>query len=250
MTISDQDLYRRGARTAVACWAEYARTTPAATVHRLPGIDVGVFPEGPERGVFNNAIVEHGLTGVARSAAVDAAARAYAEAGVTSYAVWVHESDLAMRDELTGRGYVHQETTWAMGLSLDERGAPPPAIDLGPDDWMEYLRILELPPGLLTGADPSSFHVLTARWEGVGAATAMAFDHQEDCGLYNIGTLEHARRNGLSSALVALHLSNARARGRRTATLQATEMARGLYASGGFRDLGRILEFGPPQKIA
>jgi GNAT superfamily N-acetyltransferase len=250
VSISNSDLYLHGARTAVACWTEYARTTPAAEIHRLPGIDVGVFPEGPERGVFNNAIVEHGLAGSAASAAVDAAGRAYADASITSYAVWVHESDVAMRDELTGRGYLHQETTWAMGLSLDESAAPTSAIDLGPDDWTEYLRILELPAGLLAGADPSSFHVLTARWEGVGAATSMAFDHEDDCGLYNIGTLEHARRKGLSTALVALHLRHARARGRRTATLQATEMARGVYASAGFRDLGRILEFGPPQKIA
>jgi GNAT superfamily N-acetyltransferase len=246
----EPDLYRRGARTAIACWAEYARTTPAAVVHRLPGVAVGVFPEGPEREVFNNAIVEHGLTGAARSAAVDAAAEAYAGAGVTSYAVWVHESDAAMCDELTDRGFVHQETTWAMGRSLDDLPATGSGVDLAPDDWAEYLRILELPTGLLVGADPSSFHVLTARWQGVGAATAMAFDHEDDCGLYNIGTLEGARRHGLSTALVVLHLHHARARGRRTATLQATEMARRVYGSAGFRDLGRILEFGPPQKIA
>jgi hypothetical protein len=35
------------------------------------------------------------------------------------------------------------------------------------------------------------------------------------------------------------------ARGCRTATLQATEMAEGVYRAVGFRDLGRILELVP-----
>jgi GNAT superfamily N-acetyltransferase len=248
---TDDDLYLIGAETSVACWREYARTTPGGAVHRMAGADAAVFPNGPEREVFNNAIVARGLAPTARSAALDAVAGTYAAAGVTSYAVWVHESDLAMGEALTDRGFGHQETTWAMGLDLDELSAEPPAVDLGPDDWGEYLRILELPPGLLTGADPAAFQVLVARLDGAGAATAMAYDHADDCGLYNIATLEPARRRGLGAGLVATHLQRARARGRLTATLQSTEMARGVYASVGFRDLGRILEYGPPpQKIA
>jgi GNAT superfamily N-acetyltransferase len=251
VNVTEEDLYLRGAETSVACWSEYARTTPGAVVHRLAGADVAVFPAGPERDVFNNAILGRGLASAARSAALDAVAGAYAAADVTSYAVWVHESDLAMREELTDRGFDHQETTWAMGLALDGLPAEPPAVDLGPGEWTEYLRILELPPGLLAGVDPAAFHVLVARLDGTGAATAMAFDHADDCGLYNIATLEPARRRGLGAGLAATHLHRARARGRRTATLQSTEVARGVYSSVGFRDLGRILEFGPPpQKIA
>jgi GNAT superfamily N-acetyltransferase len=251
VTVGDRDLYRHGAATAVACWEEYARTTRAAAVHRLPGVAVAVFPEGPERQVFNNAFAERGLTAAARSAAVDAVVETYASAGVTSYAVWSHESDADLHAELTQRGLVHQETTWAMGRTLDDQPPVPPSLDLGPDDWAEYLRILALPEGLLAGADPSAYHVLVARLDGAGAATAMAFDHGDDCGLFNIATLAHARRRGLSGGLVATHLDRARARGRLTATLQSTKMARGVYAAAGFRDLGRILEFGPPaQKIA
>jgi len=39
---------------------------------------------------------------------------------------------------------------------------------------------------------------------------------------------------------------DAMARGRRTASLQSTPMAEGIYATVGFRDLGRILEYAPP----
>ena len=241
------DLVLRGARTAVACWAEYARTTPGAAVRRLPGVDAAVFPQGPERDVFNNAMLEQGLGPSARARALDAMVDAYAEAGVTSYAAWVHESDLAMREDLAARGFQHQETTWAMGRSLDDLTGPPPAVDLAADDWAEYLRVLELPPGLLTTADPAAYDVVLGRLGDETVAAAMAFDHDDDCGVYNVGTLERARRHGLAGALTMSLLHRARLRGRRTATLQATEMARGVYAAAGFRDLGRILEHGPPR---
>ena len=73
----------------------------------------------------------------------------------------------------------------------------------------------------------------------------MAFDRDGDCGIYNVGTLPHARRRGLGTALTALHVHDALGRGCRTASLQSTEMAERIYASLGFRDLGRILEYVP-----
>ena len=76
-------------------------------------------------------------------------------------------------------------------------------------------------------------------------ATAIAFDLDADCGIYNVSTLEHARRRGLGTALTALHARAAAARGRRTASLQSTAMAERIYAAVGFRDLGRILEYVP-----
>jgi ribosomal protein S18 acetylase RimI-like enzyme len=42
----------------------------------------------------------------------------------------------------------------------------------------------------------------------------MAFDHGSDCGIYNVGTLEHARRRGLGTALTAYLVHDALARGR------------------------------------
>ena len=61
--------------------------------------------------------------------------------------------------------------------------------------------------------------------------------------LYNVITLERARRRGLGTALTAVHLHDALARGCQTASLQSTEMAERVYAAVGFRDLGRILEY-------
>jgi GNAT superfamily N-acetyltransferase len=137
-----------------------------------------------------------------------------------------------------------------MGMTLDEIRLSRPDIELGPPDWSEYLRIIGVPPGFLNGADQAAFHVLVARLGGENVATAMAFDLAGDCGIYNVTTLQRARRRGLGTALTAIHLHDAHARGCQTASLQSTEMAERVYASAGFRDLGRILEYVPQTPTA
>jgi ribosomal protein S18 acetylase RimI-like enzyme len=238
LVLTDADLYRRGRQTLVASWEEYARGATGAALRRLPGVTAAVFPNEPERAVYNNALLE-------RADAVDAMETAYAAVGVTRFAAWVHESDEPLRRELERRGYKLAETTRAMGMALDDIRLPRPELELAPRDWAEYLRIVGVPPDFLRGADPAAYHVLIARLDGENVATGMAFDLDGDCGIYNVGTLEHARRRGLGTALTALLLYDARARGCRTASLQSTDIAERVYAALGFRDLGRILEYVP-----
>jgi ribosomal protein S18 acetylase RimI-like enzyme len=246
MTLTtDNDLYIRGAATLLASWEEYARGSAGAALKRLNGVSAAVFPSEPERAVYNNALLERDLGPTERGAAVDAMAAAYISAGVDRYAAWVHESDEGMRAELSSRGYTLDESTRAMGLSLDDISVALPELELGPPDWAEYLRILDVPAGLLSAADPSAFHILVARLAGENVATAMAFDHDGDCGVFNVTTLEAARRRGLGTALTARHVHDALQRGCSTATLQSTAMAERVYAAVGFRDLGRILEYAP-----
>jgi ribosomal protein S18 acetylase RimI-like enzyme len=142
--------------------------------------------------------------------------------------------------------YVLAESTRAMGMALSNLRVARPAITLAAPDWPEYLRIIGVPPGFARQADRDAFHVLIAGLDGVGVAAAMAFDRDGDCGIYNVATLEHARRRGLGTALTALLAHDARARGCRTASVQSTPIAEGVYAALGFRDLGQILEFVPP----
>jgi GNAT superfamily N-acetyltransferase len=248
MFATDDDLYRRGVATFLASCEEYARGSNGAAVRRLDGVAAGVFPNGPERTVYNNAVLERDLCPTERAAAVEAMRAAYDAAGVDRYAAWVHESDEAMRAELGGRGYEITESTRAMGMALDDIRLAPPGVELGPLDWSDYLEYLPrvgVPAGLLSGADPSAFHVLAARRSGETVATAIAHDHESDCGIFNMSTVEAARRRGLGTALTARHVHDARERGCSTATLQATPMAERIYAAVGFRDLGRFLEFAP-----
>jgi ribosomal protein S18 acetylase RimI-like enzyme len=212
-------------------------------VRHLPGVAVAVFPEEPERGVYNNALLDGGLAEGARSDAIEAMEAAYATAGVTRFAAWVHESDTAMHADLQRRGYTLDQSTRAMGMPLDGVRLPRPEIDLGAPDWFEHLRLAGMPAGFLSSADPAAYRVLVGCLDGENVATAIAYDFDGDCGIYNVGTLEPARRHGLATALTALHLRDARVRGCRTASLQSTVMAERVYAAVGFRDLGRILEY-------
>jgi ribosomal protein S18 acetylase RimI-like enzyme len=246
--LSDDELYARGAATLLSCWETIARGSRGAAVRRLPGVAAAVFPHDPERAVYNNALLDRGLGAAARAAALDAMEHAYASAELTRFAAFAHETDLPMRSSLEARGYTIAETTRAMGMCLSELQVARPRLELAPPEWAEYVRFLagfDLPDGFFAGVDPRPFHLLLARRDGETVATALGYALAGDCGVYNVSTLEHARRRGLGSALTALLLHEAAARGCRTATLQATPMAERIYAAIGFRDLGRFLEYVP-----
>jgi ribosomal protein S18 acetylase RimI-like enzyme len=175
--------------------------------------------------------------------------RAYRSAGVDRYAVWAHGSDEGMQAELAARGYTLDISTRAMGMSLDDVPAPVPDARIerleGWDEYLEYLWSVGVPEGLLSQADPGEFHVLVGRLAGENVATAIAFDHEGDCGIYNMSTLESFRRRGLGTALTARHVNDAAERGCSTASLQSTPMAERVYAAVGFGDLGQFLEYVP-----
>src|SRR4051794_39370528 len=181
--IGQVDLYRRGAETLLASWEAYASGADGAAVIRSTGVACAVFPRGPERAVYNNALLERHLPRHERAAAIAAMEAAYA--GIGRFAAWVHESDAPLRADVETRGYALDTATRAMGMETDElRG---PALQLAPGNWDDYLEHLwadDVPHGLLAGVDPRAFHVLLARDEAAG----IAFDAYGDCGIYNVGT--------------------------------------------------------------
>ena len=243
--IGDDDLYRRGRDTLVASWSAYASGAEGGRMLHAPGVAAAIFSRAPERGVYNNAVVDRELPARERVAAIEALEAAYAEAGVDRFAVWVHETDAALRADMERRRYVIDTWTRAMGMGLDGLALPRPDLDLTAPDWNDYLRAFDMPSGLLADADLTAFRLRVAQVDGEVATTAMAFDHGSDCGIYNVGTVAHARRRGLGTAVTVLQLHDARARGCETASLQATAMAERLYAAIGFRDLGRFVEYVP-----
>ena len=228
---------------------------PGGDVHRLPGVDVAVFTDGPERDVFNNAVLAHGLGAQARRDAVDAMVTTYADAGITSYAAWVHETDPAMLAELTGRGFVHQETTWAMaGRSPPRPGRPAPASHASarpPRTCRPHLRAHLRPrssslPRLARprAEPPADFHLALGRLEGDPSPPAWRSTTTGDC--------RHLQRRH-AGARAATRTGPASSASCSTTPWRAVAPpppcsppdGAGVYAGQGFRDLGRILEFGP-----
>lgn len=242
---SDSELYDRSAATLLASWGAYASASPGAHMVHGPGVTAGVFPEEPERAIYNNALLGRGLDGHGRRTAIDEMENAYARAGVPRFAAWVHEHDAATVADLVARGYRFDTSTRAMAMPLSDIRVARPVLDLAPAEWREHLRIAEVPERLLAGIDPQRLHVLVARLNGQSVSTAIAYDHEGDCGIFNVGTLPAARRRGIGTAITAVQLHDARERGCTTASIQSTDMAERLYARLGFRDLGRFLEYVP-----
>jgi len=246
VTADDEMRYRRGTATVVASWGQFAAEAVDAHVQRFPGVVTAVFPHEPERAVYNNAVIDRGLDAAGRTRAVEAMQSAYGRAGVTDYAAWVHETDTAMRVDLERLGYAPLTSTLAMALDLDELRVEPTTLELRTIEWDDYLRVFDMPAGLLARGDHTAYRVLVAHVAGEPVASAMSFELDGDCGVYNVGTVEHARRRGLGAAVTGAVLAEARARGCTTASLQSTAIAERVYAGLGFRSLGRIVEYGPP----
>jgi ribosomal protein S18 acetylase RimI-like enzyme len=246
--MTDDDLYERGMRTAAACWEVLARGSSGVEIHGLPHVSVAVFPDEPERSIYNNAILGRGLAPAERAAALDAMEALYTAAGISLFAAWVHETDRGMRDELTRRGYAVDTTTRAMGMPLDDVSLPRPRIELAPPTWREHLRLIGVSSALLRDLDPAALHLLVAQCGGESVATAFGFDHDGDCGIYNLGTLPQWRRRGFGTVVTSTLVHEAVARGCRSASLQSTPTAERMYAALGFRDLGRIIEYVPTRR--
>lgn len=246
---TEADLYDRQLATLLASWEANARGCANAAVLRLDGVAAAVFPAGPERNVYNNAVLGRALGAGERAAAVTAMERAYAAAGVERFAAWAHDGDAAMQAELKRRGYAVAESTRVMTMPLDgfdPPGAEPADVELGPAPWgvyLDYLHGLGLPADLLAGVDADAYRVVAARVRGETVATGLAFEHDGDCGVFNVSTLDPFRRRGIATAVTARLLGDARAAGCTTASLQSTPFAEGVYAGLGFHDLGRFLEF-------
>jgi ribosomal protein S18 acetylase RimI-like enzyme len=239
----DPALYARGTASVLASWELFVHGTPEARFVRSTGVVAAVFPRGPERAVFNNAVLEHDLAATERADALDTMAAAYSVAGVDRFAAWAHEKDAGLVGALEARGYRFDTSTRAMGMRLDDL---PPRPD-GPIEFTDlrtHVAAIGL-PDLLAGVDTDAFRVVVAPSATDPVATAIALRVDGDCGIYNVGTAEHARRRGLGSAVTLALLHDARARGCTTASLQSTPVAERVYAALGFRDLGRILEYVP-----
>ena len=241
-TFTARELFDRSLATLVRSWTYFASGSAGAEVIELEGAVVATFVRPPESEFLNNTVLRRGVADLA--ATLEAVERVYAERGIARFAVWVHESEAATAAELEARGYGYDSSTRTMAMPIAAFAAPEAIeLELVEPDLTDFHRAVGMPPGLFAELDPAGAEVYLARFEGADAASLLAFDHGGDCGIYNLATVPSARRRGLGTALTAHAVAAARERGCATASLQSTAMAEALYASLGFRDLGRFDEY-------
>jgi GNAT superfamily N-acetyltransferase len=212
-----------------------------------PGVAAGLCPAMPHRSVFNSVVYRDPA---ALEAALPELARAYEEAGVLAWTVWTPAQDARARAALQASGHALDGTPQAMAAPLDEvdAGAGASGLDWERADGVEEMCAIlahafgwepEESSRVLAGFERVG-HIYLARRDGRPAACVAAFDVADDAGIYYVGTLPEARGAGLATGLMRQALLDARERGCKTTSLQATAMGRPVYRRLGYRELGVI----------
>lgn len=223
----------------------------ARTVERT-GLTASVVPAVPERSIANGVVYERGDDLIA---AYEELRAAYDDAGVAAWTVWVPDFDAGVVAELERRGHAFDGEPLAMVLELERLRAPDREdLDWDTDASPEEMGALnDLAYGLEAGegmaaafgpAPPElGMRRYRARVGGELACVLATMDHADDTGIYFVATHPERRGARLASRLLGLALIEARRRGQRTASLQASAMGAGLYRRLGFEDAFRLLMY-------
>lgn len=242
----------------VASWRTLAEGAPDARVERAGEASAAIFPAGPSRAIFNNALIDRGATDP--EAAVRAVAAAYADAAVDGFAIWAHAGDSATIAELEAAGCAVAESTCAMVARLGGEAGAADAASVGERAAEERatagpaaVERLDEPGEALglngVGGDLFARWPAGARWFGIRDAAgalvscALALHLDGDCQISFVATAPAARRQGHARGVLAALLADARAHGCATASLQSTPEAERLYAAAGFAEVGRFVEY-------
>jgi ribosomal protein S18 acetylase RimI-like enzyme len=238
---------RRMFRSVEAFLRIVASGSEGGRMLELGGVAAALTAATPTRSVFNSVIYERSDS---LAAALGALAKAYEDAGVRAWTVWVPESDADSQRLLESAGHKLDASPRAMILDLEDLPDPQP----GDLDWDADAPIAEVCRinDLAYGDEPGTFHralgkspagayrFYRARLNGEPAAVVGTRDHEGDCGVYWVAALPESRGRGLVGRLMHLALAEGRERGCDISTLQATTLGYPVYARLGYRDVGAL----------
>ncbi len=218
------------------------RGSEGAALFERDGVLGAIVPVCPERSVINSVIYrDAGSLG----AALPDLAAAHEEAGVRAWTVWVPEDDRQAAALLEAAGHQLDTTPMAMLHHLDRLPDP----EAGELDWdgratpADVARINDLAYGFeeptfgaALAALPADvpLRLYQARVEGEPVSVLGTLDDRDDCGIYLVATLRGHRGRGLSRRLLHRALAEARDRGLRTSSLQATKLGQPVYERLGY----------------
>jgi GNAT superfamily N-acetyltransferase len=230
-------------RTALGDWV---RTVAAGSrngeVFERDGVVACALPDCPDRSIVNSVAYADGST--LRELYGDLS-RFHEDAGIEAWTVWAPDFDVETIEALRQAGHTFDGKPVAMVLELEHWQAPP----IGDLDWDRdgnhetYGRVNDLAYGYTpeTGyaramSKPADgLTIYRARSEGEIACVVGTLEHDGgDLGIYFVATLPEHRGKGLTSRLMAVALTEARERGLRTSSLQASAMGEPIYAHLGY----------------
>ncbi len=244
--VDDSELRRRaigGLRDEVEA---FGSGHPDSQLIREDGLLASVTPASPQRSLFNSVFYE---APAALAERLDELAETYDAHGVAAWTVWVPDEDRDTARLLGDRGHQLDAAPRAMALDLADLAparATPEGVEPGSGDATVAADLNDR----AYGYGPDGFRAALAadtsiRWHA-------AYDGEEpvccvgtievgdDCCVTGVATPPEHRGRGIASWLLRGALIEARERGLRTASLQATKAGTPIYERLGFRDFGFV----------
>jgi GNAT superfamily N-acetyltransferase len=243
----DESELRRRAIAGLRDEAEaFGSGAPDSFLVRREGLLAAVTPAAPQRSLFNSIYYEAPAV-LARE--IDALKETYDSRGIAAWTVWVPDEDRETARLLADRGHSLDAEPRAMAMRLADLADPPPApagIEPGPCDAPTAAELNDRaygygPDGFragLRGETAIRWHGAYADGEAVGCVGAIEVG--DDLCVTGVATPPEHRGRGIAGWLLWRVLAEARERGMRTASLQATRAGAPLYARLGFADFGWV----------
>jgi GNAT superfamily N-acetyltransferase len=242
VTHQDGQLKRDAWRSIVAFQRLLGRYGPAAHLLERPDFVASLVPVSS--GSLINAVAPR--PGARIAPHLDEIVSFYARR--PKWGVWLDPAHTDDAKALHERGLVLDSSPVLMAAALDDIEAPEDDRPIEPVTTAEIGEVNEAaygnPPGVLTEALSSlpsdEVHAYGIRADDTIVSVAMIYDCGDDAFVTFVATHPHHRGKRLASNLLKHALQQAKQRGRRTTSLQASKLGQNIYARLGYRPLGEI----------
>lgn len=239
----DATLFARQWAGLVAQIRLFGEHAPRASLIEVDGMLAAVMPTAPTSSLMNAALT---VDPAATPKHLTQLAERYRGAGATKWGLWLEgeNEDGARAAEAQGMVLDSRPTPMVADLRrLPFDAAPPRAVadlrTIGRINDLAYgYPVPKLEPAIR--ALPASVLSYGARHAGATASVAMAYDIGDDTAVWFVATLPSAQRNGLGTQILQRLMLDARERGQRTVSLQASPKGRPLYERLGFTPVGSL----------
>jgi len=211
-----------------------------------PGLVASVVPSAPDSPALNAAVAIEPETAPRHLEELEVR---YGDAGVRRWAIWVDGGARSVTAELRQAGMGIASASPGMGAAIADLDIDLTTANPAPNANLQTVgRVNDLAYGYsepklapaIAALPPTALQTYGITLQDETACVATAFDVGDDTAVWFVATLPHAQRNGLAAGILRRLLLDARERGQRTASLQASPKGRALYERLGFRPVGSL----------
>jgi GNAT superfamily N-acetyltransferase len=202
-----------------------------------------VMPTAPASSLMNVALAVDPAT---TPAGLEELAERFRRGGARKWGLWVRSEDERAAEVALAQGMVLDSRPAAMIAILGdlpfEEAPGRRHVDLATVGRINDLAYGYTEPKLAPPVDALADSVITygAEHDGATSSVALACDVDDDTAVWFVATRPHARGGGLAKQIIQRLLLDARERGQRTASLQASQAGRPLYERVGFYAVGAL----------